>query len=169
MTLGPSPTRFSHRGLGIALACWGGAATAFAAFALAMAWLQELVVRSFPTPTDFRAAVHAMWTVWRIHTPIWIVGGIGLVVCGIRLRALRKGSVALARLACVLALVATSAYMFDLWVRCIPAMEPLFAMHPFMPAGSFRPLMAVSAISSEATIATPIGVLLWGLRSRTRE
>lgn len=139
---------------------------AFAFFGLAMTWVQEVMSPSLQASADFYAAQRAQRTVWRLHLPIWFVGGIGLVVCGLRLRGLRRHSVALARFVCVLALMAMTIYVVDVWERVLPAMEPLFARPPFLPGGSFRLFGAVSAVGSLLMVAAPFCALLWGLRAR---
>ncbi len=150
------------------LALLGAAAMAFSIFGLVMTWLQELLSRRLPVNAEFHEAQRALWTVWRSHLPLWFLGGIALAICGWRLRALAKASIPLARLGCVLALVAVTLSIVDIWYRALPAMEPLFATHPFLPRGSFRPFAAISSVGSLLMVGTPFGVMLWGLCSRTK-
>lgn len=158
----------ANQGIGVAFMLLGGAAMAFSAFALFMTLLQELMAAAIPASDDFDAMGRALWTVWRLHMPIWFVGGVGFVICGKRLRAHRAGAVVLARLACVLAVVALVAYGADTWIRVMPVWEPLFEMDPMLPAGWFRYFMAASTIITLGMVTVPFGALLWGLRTRTR-
>ena len=136
---------------------------AFSAFALFMTLLEELMSAAIDSPDDFDVMGRALWTVWRLHMPIWFLVGVGFVICGRRLRAHRAGAVVLARLACVLALVA---YGTDAWIRILPVWEPVFETDPMLPAGWFRYFMAASTVITLGMFTVPFGALLWGLRTR---